>query len=438
MSNIKTHVQVGLVDLDGIIRGKFLERNKFEKLKKDGGSFCSVVFAWDSRDELYENSYSGWFNGYPDDKIRVVNNDQPYITADGNEFYLLEFDDGGDGSQICPSRLANKVSKKAQEQGFTIKGGFEYEVYAFDETFASAKEKNFKDLSPLTPSTGGYSVLRQGSNFDFFNDFLSYTNKMNIPIEGFHPEAGQGALEFAMVPSIGTKSAEKAVVLKTFSKAWAQQRGLSLCYMAKPIANTPGSGGHLHISLHHDGNAIFFDDKKENNLSEIGRHFIGGQQKYMPELLSMYCSNVNSFTRLTPGFWAPTSATWGIDNRTCSLRLIGNTAESIRVETRVASADANPFLVFAAAIASGLEGILKKIEPTNPETGNAYNSKVNSKLKFPETLSSAAMKLQNSELAKKYFGEIFVSHFSKSRIFEEKQYRSHVSDWEMERYFEMI
>jgi glutamine synthetase len=168
------------------------------------------------------------------------------------------------------------------------------------------------------------------------------------------------------------------------------------------------------------------------------RWFVGGQQKLMPELLAMIAPTVNSYTRLVPGFWAPTDATWGVDNRTCALRVIPGSMKSQRVEFRVAAADANPYVVLSAAVASGLWGIEHKIEPGPMVDGNAYEREFPEKLALPRSLWEAAQRLKASEVAREWFGSEFVDHFAATREWEEREFRRHVSDWELSRYFEII
>lgn len=435
-SLVGNHVMVGLVDFDGIVRGKYLHKEKFLSALENGSAFCSVIFGWGSNDTLYENPYTGWYNGFPDDAVRVVPGSRRVLPDDGVPFYLLEFT--GEGARYCPRSLAGRVLKRAEDAGFSLKAGFEYECFAFNETPQTAFDKGYRNLTPMTPTTGGYSLLRTSVHNDFFQGMLDLSDKLETPLEGFHPEAGEGAIEYAHVPSDGIEAADRAAIFKTFSKAWSQRNGISLCYMAKPTIELPGCGGHLHLSLSKDGNSVFWDDTDDHNLSDIARHFVGGQMKYMPELLSMTAPTVNSFTRLTPGYWAPIASNWGFDNRTCSLRVVGNSPKSIRSEYRVTSADANPYLVMAAALASGMAGIENKIEPGKPTIGNAYDEKIQAKYRFPRTLHEAAGRLRNSQMAKDWFGPEFVNQFALSREFEEAEYHAHVSDWELKRYFEKI
>jgi glutamine synthetase len=168
------------------------------------------------------------------------------------------------------------------------------------------------------------------------------------------------------------------------------------------------------------------------------RWFIGGQQALMPELLAMVASTVNSYTRLIPGFWAPTDATWGVENRTCALRAIPGFVGSQRVEYRIAAADINPHIALAAAIGSGLWGIEQRIEPDAPITGNAYAGPCPPARQLPRTLWDAAQRLKSSKPARDLFGDAFVDHYAATREWEEREFRKAITDWELARYFEII
>jgi glutamine synthetase len=262
---------------------------------------------------------------------------------------------------------------------------------------------------------------------------------MRMPIEGLHTETGPGVLEAALKYSEALEAADRAALFKTFAKVLAQRRGLMATFMAKWSQHMPGQSGHLHVSMtRKDGSAVFYDERKPHTMSDEMRWFVGGQQALMPELLAMVASTVNSYSRLVPGFWAPTSATWGVENRTCALRVIQGGAQSQRVEYRIAAADINPYLAIAVAIGSGLWGIEQRIEPDEPMVGNAYERKLPAKRQLPRTLSEAAAMLARSKAAQELFGAPFVEHFAASREWEEREFRRHVTDWELARYFEII
>ncbi|MDB5558666.1 MAG: glutamine synthetase [Enterovirga sp.] len=261
-----------------------------------------------------------------------------------------------------------------------------------------------------------------------------------MALEGLHTETGPGVLEAAIAVDDALRAADKAALFKTFVKVLAQRRGLMATFMAKWSNDWPGQSGHIHLSLRdkESGRPVFREEGAEHGLGRTMRHFIGGQQALMPELLAMVASTVNSYSRLIPGFWAPTSATWGIENRTTALRAIPGSAAAQRVEYRIAAADANPYLALAAALASGLYGIENEIEPDAPVTGNAYDLKDGGGRDLPRTLWDAAQRLKGSEAAGELFGPAFVEHFAATREWEEREFRRHITDWELKRYFEII
>lgn len=437
-----THVEVAVTDLDGVLRGKYLSRDKFFSALENSFGFCSVLFGWDCNDELYDEAckieYTGWHNGYRDDEVRVIPESCRELPHKNSLLFLAEAH-SEHGARVCPRNLLSRVLARADELGFSVVSGFEYEFYGFNETPQSAAEKGYRDLKLLTPTSCGYSVLRAAVQSELFQDLLKIGQVMDFPIEGLHTEAGKGAMEAALSLDTGIGSADKAVLFKTFSKAVAQQRDITLSFMAKYSMEMPGCGGHIHLSLKDkDGKPVFFDAAQAHQMSKTMRHFIAGQQLLMPEFLAMVAPTVNAYSRLVPGYWAPTSATWGVDNRTCALRVVGGSPKSKRIEYRVTSADTNPYLVQAAVLASGLWGIEHELEPTPPSTGNAYVQKVSGELTLPRTLAEAAGRLRSSRAARDCFGDAFVDHFASTREWEDREYRRHVSDWELKRYFEII
>ncbi len=429
-----SHVKVGVFDLDGILRGKYISREKFLSALENGFGFCDVVLGWDSNDKLMDNlSFTGWHTGYPDAPARILPEtvrNLPY--EEDGVFFLAEF--SGEAEKLCPRGLLRRTVDRVREAGFEPFSAFEYEFFCFDETPESCREKHYQNLKPLTPGNFGYSVLRNSVRNEFHRELWSVCDEMQLGLEGLHTETGPGVLEAAITVDRSLDAADKAALFKTFAKVVAQRQGKMLTFMARWNPELPGQSGHIHLSL----KDVFFDPDAPHGISATMRHFVAGCQKLMPELLVLVASTVNSYTRLVPGYWAPTNATWGVENRTCALRAIPGSPKSQRLEYRVAASDANPYLALSAALASGLYGIQHKLEPTAPIVGNAYEQSLPDELKLPETLWEAAQRFRKSAFARDFFGEEFVEHFAATREWEEREFRKHVTDWELKRYFEII
>ena len=435
------YVKVGVFDADGVLRGKHMARDKFLGALDKGFGFCDVVLGWDSNDQLYDNvTLTGWHTGYPDADVRLLPEtcrDIPFEFDGRGLLFLGEF--AGEAEQACPRGVLRRVVSRAEQMGFDALAAFEYEFFLFDETAHSAADKNYRNLRPITPGNFGYSVLRTSVLAEFHAGLLQLCRDMDFALEGLHTETGPGVMEAAIDKDDAVAACDKAALFKTFAKVHAQRHDMMATFMARWSEDYPGQSGHLHLSLHDkNGRPAFHDADSERGVSQIMRHFIGGQQALMPDLLAMVAPTVNAYTRLVPGFWAPTGATWGIENRTCALRAIAGAPAAQRVEYRIAAADGNPYLVMAAALGSGLWGIEHGIEPTAPVTGNAYEQRVPGKLKLPATLSEAANRMRRCKPARALFGDSFVEHYAASREWEEREARKAVTDWQLKRYFEII
>ena len=433
------YIKVGLFDVDGIMRGKYLSKAKFFSALEHGFSFCDVVLGWDSKDQLYDNvSFTGWHTGFPDAHVKVIPNSCRALPLEDNMLlFILEFSDKAE--VLCPRATLGRVIKLCDKMGFEAFAGFEYEFFMFNETPESVRAKSYKNLSPITPDFFGYSIIRNSVHSELHHQILQLGIDMDFPIEGLHTETGPGVLEAALNYDIAANAADKAALFKTFIKVWAQRQNMMATFMAKWSTDLPGQSGHIHISLKNEqGKNVFFDNKNKHNISDIQRHFLAGQQKLMPEFLAMIAPTVNSYSRMVPGMWAPVDATWGVENRTTALRIIPGTEKSQRVEYRIAAADANPYLALAAALASGLYGIKHKLEPLPQVSGNAYQQNHPEEIALPRTLFEAAGRFKQSSVAKELFGKQFVEHFAATREWEEREFRKHVCDWELQRYFEII
>ncbi len=434
-----SHIKVGLFDTDGVMRGKYMSKDKFLSSLDKGFGFCDVVLGWDVRDQLYDNvKYTGWHTGYPDATVRIIPESCRELPLEnGGLLFLAEF--VGAAEAICPRGVLRKVLKQAKALGLHIEVGFEYEFFVFNETPESIREKRYQSLKPMAPSEFGYSVIRNSVESQTYQNLLNLCDVMDFPIEGLHEETGPGVLEAAIAHDEALKSADKAALFKTFTKIAMQKEGKMATFMARWSPDYPGQSGHIHLSVNDlSGAALFYDESKPDNISDIMRHFYAGQQKLMPDLLAMIAPTINSYRRLVPGFWAPTEASVGMDNRTCAIRLIPGNENSQRIEYRIGAADANPYIILAAVIASGLWGIENRAEPEPLVEGNAYEKRFPDYLQLPYTLWDAAQRLKKSPIARHYFGDAFVDHFSATREWEEREFRKHISDWELDRYFEII
>jgi len=433
------HVKIGVFDTDGILRGKYLSRDKFLAALDKQLGFCDVVLGWDSNDQLYDNTkFTGWHTAYPDASVRVLPDTQRDIPFEPKTaFFLGEF--AGRAESVCPRATLRRVLERAGRMGYQIDAAAEFEFFMFDETPESVRDKGYRHLKTMTPGAFGYSVLRSSVRSELYHELLALGQSMRFPIEGLHTETGPGVLEAALTYCEALEAADRAALFKTFTKVLAQRRGLMATFMAKWSNSVPGQSGHLHISLRNaDGESVFHDPSKPHEMSDAMRWFIGGQQALMPELLAMIACTVNSYSRLVPGYWAPTSATWGIENRTTALRVIRGSPSSQRVEYRIAAADINPYIALAAAIGSGIWGIEHRIEPDAPVEGNAYDREHPPHRRLPATLYEAAERLAASKPAHTLFGREFVEHYAATRRWEEREFRKAITDWELARYFEII
>ena len=435
------YFRIGVFDVDGILRGKLVDREKLRSAVEKGFGFCDVVLGWDSHDELYGAGVevSGWHTGYRDAPVSLDLSTLRRIPSEDDTLLLLgSF--GGEYAAVCPRTVLARTIDKAASMGFEVNGAFEYEFFLFDETPDSVREKGYRDLRPFTPGMFGYSMLRGSVHAELHQALLDEMEGLGCALEGLHTETGPGVLEAAIRYVRGIDAADRAALFKTYTKVFAQRAGLMATFMAKWSNDYPGQSGHLHLSLAEasSGRNAFHADGAPHGMSDTMRHFVAGQVRYMPELLSMVCSTVNAYRRLVPGMWAPTSATWGVENRTTAVRVIPGGPGAQRCEYRVAPADANPYLAQAAALASGLRGIEEALELPDPIEGNGYEDPRARQSPLPSTLHEAALRLRASTMAREAFGDAFVDHFAATREWEDREHRRSVSDWDLARYFEII
>ncbi len=244
-----SHVKVGVFDVDGILRGKYMGRDKFFSALDKGFGFCDVVLGWDSNDQLYDNvKYTGWHTAYPDAPVRILPDTcRPLPFEDKMIFFLGEFAQGAE--EVCPRGVLRRVLARADQMGFTVNAAAEFEFFMFEETPHSVREKGYRNLRNLTPGFFGYSMLRASVHAEFYTELLEMCREMAFPLEGLHTETGPGVLEAAIEVTGALEAADRAALFKTFTKVLAQRMELMATFMAKWSKDWPGQSGHLHVSL---------------------------------------------------------------------------------------------------------------------------------------------------------------------------------------------
>ena len=441
-NNDSQKVKIAFADIDGILRGKYIHKDKFFDVVERGIDFCDVIFGWDCNDKCYDNStITGWHTGYPDAHANIDTSTYREIPWESNmPFFLGDFSaDPKYAKTTCARSLLKRVAATGREMGMLALFSQEFEWFNFQGTPSEIAAGNFQNLQAISPGMFGYSILRTSLNQDYFNDLFDLTAQFNIPLEGLHTETGPGVIEATVIYDEILAAADKAILFKTAVKEIAYRHNFVASFMAKWNTALPGCGGHIHQSLWDTARQknLFFDENAPRGISTIMQQYIAGQLKCLPEILPMFAPNPNSFKRLFGGDWAPSTATWGTDNRTTAIRAIPGSNRSTRIEMRVPGADTNAYLVMAASLAAGLYGIKHQLKLTTPETtGNGYLAKGNYKL--PQTLGEANKRMAESELANELFGEEFVQHFSQTREWECRQIDENDPQWELKRYFEII
>jgi len=435
--SLKSQVKVGVTDLDGVLRTKYLSKKKVLSGFDKGLGFCNVIFGWDLQDSLYRQA--GPDPGFADATATL--RPETYRTIpweDKLPFLLADFSEAGDHTaSLCPRALLKRVIARAERSGFTARFGPEYEWFVYRETPTSAAEKDYQHLQALTPGMYGYSGLRTGMNATYFSDLFEQLGRFAVDLEGLHTETGPGVMEAAIAHQPALEAADRAVLFKQGVRQISYRHDSLASFMAKPSASLPGCGGHLHQSLWSEGKNAFYDAAAPDGMSATMRHYVAGQLAMLPVLLPMFAPTVNSYKRYVAGSWAATHANWGVDNRTTALRVIPGNADSCRLETRLPGADANPYLVIAASLAAGLYGIENSIPlELAPVRGSAYAHQ--SGLPLPKDLGAAAGAMLGDGPHRELLGGAFVDHFGRTRMHEWQQFQEAVTDWELRRYLEII
>ncbi|HBP21038.1 MAG TPA: glutamine synthetase family protein [Polyangiaceae bacterium LLY-WYZ-15_(1-7)] len=436
-------VKVGGFDVDGVLRGKLISLAKFWSAVEKGFGFCDVIFGWDIADNLYDNvAVTGWASGYPDALAKIdLSTFRVLPYEPDTACFLVDFHTPeGKPHPACPRGLLKRVAARAESAGYRPVFSGELEFWVFRESPESLREKGYRQLTPLSPGMFGYSWLREGQHAPFVHDVLDTMKDFRIDVEGLHTETGPGVWEAAIRYADVIEAADQAALFKTTMKQICHRHGLAVTFMAKWSPDLPGSSGHLHQSLWDSTREtnLFADPKDPTGLSSLAQHYVAGLVTTAPDLTALYSPFINSFRRYVPGMWAPLTSTWGIENRTCSVRVInGPGASAARAELRQTAADLNPYVAMATALGAGLHGIEKAVD-LPPETKGDATGEAAQGPALPQTLDQAVRMLRESEAARAILGEGFVDHYARTREWEVREHRKSVSQWELERYFEGV
>ena len=338
---------------------------------------------------------------------------------------------------VAPRSILRRQLAKAAESGFAVKAASELEYYLFEDSYKTAAQKGYQNLEPVGWYIEDYHML-QGLRHEKFTAVVRrHLKNSGIPVENSKGEWGHGQHELNIRYADALTMADRHALYKQCLKETADQLGLSVTFMAKPDRDQAGSSCHIHLSLWQDDENAFAGNTAVGPIqgSDIFRWFLGGWIAHVPEMMVCYAPTVNAYKRYQAGSWAPTSMAWSYDNRTASFRVVGH-GPSLRIECRIPGADCNPYLVYAAALASGLDGIANQIEPPDIFEGDVYTAR--GLPQVPPNLRQATDLFERSDFAQQVFGAEVVAHYAHFWRVELAAYDAYVTDWERKRYFERI
>jgi glutamine synthetase len=316
--------------------------------------------------------------------------------------------------------------------GFTPMFASELEFYLYRQSYEQAAEQGYRDLTPTIPYILDYHVLATTRDEDFMRQVRLGMQAGGIPVEFSKGEAWYGQHELNLRYADAITAADRHTIYKNGVKEIAHRNGISATFMAKPSETDIGSSCHIHsslVSLAGGGSAFFVDGEETDTF----RHYLGGMRDHVKELALFVAPTVNSYKRYALESWAPTSVSWGRDNRTCGFRIVGHGAAR-RPECRIPGADVNPYLGFAALLAAGLDGIEKKADPGPELKGNAYEA--GKAEAFPSSLRDAVDLWEGSDFVKRAFGESVWKHYLNYGRTEQRLFDQVVTDYERNRMFE--
>ncbi|MGB8349657.1 MAG: glutamine synthetase family protein [Gaiella sp.] len=426
-------VVVAFTDMQGRLLGKRLHAEFFVE-EMDAGhpvEGCNYLLALEMEmDPVPGYEIASWEQGYGD--FAVTPDMATLRRIPWLEGTALVLGDVGwhDGSPVGPSprQVLRAQVERAEKLGLTPMIGSELEFFLVKETYAEAHANGYTGLTPTVPYILDYHILATTYDEPLMRALRNGMQAAGMRVETSKGEAWPGQQELNFRFSDALTMADNHVIYKNGAKEIAFLHGCAITFMPKPFEDWIGNSCHIHSSLFRRDEAAFAND------DALFGQWLAGQIACASELAVFFAPTVNSYKRYAAGSWAPTTLAWGNDNRTCGFRVVGH-GKARRVETRIPGGDVNPYLAFAALIASGLHGIEQDLEAPPPLQGNAYESDAE---RFPSTLRDAIAALEAGTMARAAFGDQVVDHYLNYARTEQGLFDRFVTDWERRRYFERI
>ncbi|MBV8930254.1 MAG: glutamine synthetase [Mycobacteriaceae bacterium] len=431
-------VIVAFTDMQGRLVGKRVSARLFlEDVAAHGAECCNYLLAVDvDMNTVAGYPMSGWDTGYGDmvmtpdfSTLRRI----PWLAGTALVLADLTWDDGS-AVVAAPRSILDRQIDRLAEQGLVPYVGTELEFMVFDTTYREAWSLGYRGLTPATDYNVDYAMLASTRLEPLLRDIRLGMDGAGMYCEGVKGECNFGQQEIAFRYDHARVTCDNHSIYKNGAKEIADQHGKSITFMAK-FNEREGNSCHIHISLRgDDGSAVFADPEAPHGMSALFRSFIAGQLATLRELTLFYAPNINSYKRFVEGSFAPTAVGWGMDNRTCAVRVVGH-GHGMRMECRAPGGDVNQYLAVAALIAGGLHGIEHQLELPEPLVGNAYASDAQ---RLPTTLAEAAALFEKSDVARAAFGDDVVAHYLNNARVEQAAFNAAVTDWERVRNFERL
>ena len=435
-------VIVGFTDHYGRLIGKRYDAEMFvEEVAGHGTHGCDYLLTVDMEMEPVPGyKFANWELGYGDVHL-IPDLDTLRVASWLEKTALVLCDVESEKTQrpvpIAPRAILRSQLDAARATGFESFAASELEYYLFENNYRQAHEQGYQLLTPAGWYLEDYHIL-QGTRTEAYTAAVrQHLKHSGVPIENSKGEWGLGQHELNVRYAEALEMADRHVVYKQCLKEVADAMGLSVTFMAKFASDRAGSSCHIHFSLWKDGRNAFAGENEFGPVrcSDAFRWFLGGWMAHVYDVMPFYAPTVNSYKRYVDGSWAPTRLAWSYDNRTGGFRVVGRD-QSLRIECRIPGADANPYLAFAASLASGLDGIANRIEPPGCFTGDIYAAR--DLPRVPYTLAEATDRFASSDFARRAFGEEVVEHYTHFFRTEQQAFNLAVTDWERKRYFERI